>query len=144
MLVSYTPYIRVQKQPINPRMPLKRPCEIDTVEELYINGYHLEQYKQHNYKPEAYYLEGIKRDAGDIRCNTSMARLCLKNGESHKCVEYCDVAIKRFTMRNEHLTDTEAFYLKGLALEYLGKNKEAYDILYTNIFYQDPFISKKC
>ena len=130
VLVSYTPYVRGQKQPIDPRMPVKRPCEIDTVEELYINGYHLEQYKQHNYKPEAYYLEGIKRDAGDIRCNTSMARLCLKNGEFKKCVEYCDVAIKRLTMRNEHPTDTEAFYLKGLALEYLGKDKEAYDILY--------------
>ena len=130
VLVSYTPYVRGQKQPIDPRMPVKRPCEIDTVEELYINGYHLEQYKQHNYKPEAYYLEGIRRDAGDIRCNTSMARLSLKNGEFRKCIEYCDVAIKRLTLRNEHPTDTEAFYLKGLALEYLGKNKEAYDILY--------------
>ena len=130
ILVSYTPYVRGQKQPIDPRMPVKRPCEIDTVEELYINGYHLEQYKQHNYKPETYYLEGIKRDAGDIRCNTSMARLCLKNGEFEKCIKYCDVAIKRLTMRNEHPTDTEAFYLKGLALEYLGESKEAYDILY--------------
>jgi len=130
VLVSYIPYVRGQKQPIAPRKPVKRPCEIDTVEELYINGYHLEQYKQHNYKPEDYYLEGIKRDAGDIRCNTSMARICLKNGEFHKCIEYCDVAIKRLTMRNEHPTDTEAFYIKGLALEYLGNNKDAYDILY--------------
>lgn len=130
ILVSYTPYVRGQKQPIDPRKPVKRPCEIDTVEELYINGYHLEQYKQHNYKPETYYLEGIKRDAGDIRCNTSMARLCLKNGEFENCIKYCDVAIKRLTMRNEHPTDTEAFYLKGLALEYLGESKEAYDILY--------------
>ena len=130
MLVSYTPYVRGQKKPIDPRLPVKRPSEIETVEELYINGYHLEQYKQHNYKPEAYYLEGIRRDSGDIRCNTSMARLCLKNGEFQKCVDYCDVAIKRLTSRNEHPTDTEAFYLKGLALTYLGKDKEAYDILY--------------
>ena len=130
VLVSYKPYIRGQKKPIEPRMPVKRPSEIATVEELYINGYHLEQYKQHNYKPQDYYLEGIKRDAGDIRCNTSMARLCLKNGEFQKCVKYCDLAIKRLTMRNEHPTDTEAFYLKGLALEYLGQNKDAYDILY--------------
>ena len=130
VLVSYTPYVRGQKKPIDPRLPVKRPSEIETVEELYINGYHLEQYKQHNYKPEAYYLEGIRRDSGDIRCNTSMARLCLKNGEFQKCVDYCDVAIKRLTSRNEHPTDTEAFYLKGLALTYLNKDKEAYDILY--------------
>ncbi|MBQ8311429.1 MAG: DUF5107 domain-containing protein [Clostridia bacterium] len=129
-LISYTPYIRGQKQPIDVREPVKRPSEIATVEELYINGYHLEQYKQHNYRPESYYLEGIRRDAGDIRCNTSMGRLALKNGEFEKCVSYCDVAIKRLTMRNQHPTDTEAFYLKGLALTRLGRDKEAYDVLY--------------
>jgi len=129
-LISYTPYVRGQKQPIEVRTPVKRPSEIETVEELYINGYHLEQYKQHNYPAEDYYLEGIRRDSGDIRCNTSMARLCLRNGKFEECVKYCDVAIKRLTSRNQHPTDTESFYLKGLALTYLGKNKEAYDILY--------------
>ncbi len=129
-LVSYTPYVRGQKQPIDVREPVKRPSEIPTVEELYINGYHLEQYKQHNYRPEAYYLEGIKRDAGDIRCNTSMGRLALRNGEFEKCVDYCNVAIKRLTSRNQHPTDTEAFYLKGIALTYLGRDREAYDVLW--------------
>ena len=129
-LISYTPYQRGQKTPIDVRTPVKRPSEIKTVEELYINGYHLEQYKQHNYRPEDYYLEGIRRDEGDIRCNTSMGRLYLKNGEFEKCVEFCDVAIKRLTCRNQHPTDTEAFYLKGIALTYLGRDKEAYDVLY--------------
>ena len=129
-LVSYKTYKRGQKQPIDVREPVKRPCEIETVEELYINGYHLEQYKQHNYKPEDYYLEGLKRDAGDIRCNTSMARLCFKNGKFEECVKYCDVAIKRLTSRNQHPTDTEAFYLKGVALEFLGEYDDSYDILY--------------
>lgn len=130
VLISYTPYVRGQKQPIDVREPVLRPSEIGTVEELYINGYHLEQYKQHNYRPEDYYLEGIRRDAGDIRCNTSMGRLCLKNGRFEECVAYCDVAIKRLTSRNQHPTDTEAFYLKGLALTYLGEDKQAYDTLY--------------
>ncbi len=129
-LVSYKTYKRGQKQPIDVREPVKRPCEIETVEELYINGYHLEQYKQHNYKPEDYYLEGLKRDAGDIRCNTSMARLCFKNGKFEECVKYCDVAIKRLTSRNQHPTYTEAFYLKGVALEFLGEYDDSYDILY--------------
>lgn len=129
-LISYTPYQRGEKTPIDVREPVKRPSEIETVEELYINGYHLEQYKQHNYRPEDYYLEGIRRDNGDIRCNTSMGRLCLKNGEFEKCVAYCDVAIRRLTCRNQHPTDTEALYLKGIALTYLGRDKEAYDVLY--------------
>ncbi|MBO5903796.1 MAG: DUF5107 domain-containing protein [Clostridia bacterium] len=129
-LVSYKTYKRGQKQPIEVRQPVKRPSEYETVEELYINGYHLEQYKQHNYRPEDYYTEGLRRDAGDIRCNTSMARLALKNGKFGECVKYADKAIERLTSRNQHPTDTEAFYLKGIALQYLGQYKESYDILY--------------
>ncbi len=129
-LISYTPYKRGQKQPIKVRTPVKRPKEYKTVEELYINGFHLEQYKQHNYKAEDYYLEGLRRDEGDIRCNTSMARLSLKDGKFTDCVKYCGKAIERLCDRNEHPADTEAFYLKGIALEYLGKYDEAYDILY--------------
>lgn len=129
-LVGYTPYKRGQKQPIMVRKPVKRPCEYNTVEELYINGFHLEQYKQHNYKPEDYYLEGLRRDPGDIRCNTSMGRLALKNGRFAACVQYCDKAIERLCDRNEHPADTEAFYLKGVALTYLGAFDKAYDVLY--------------
>lgn len=129
-LVAYKPYKRGQKQPIKVRKPVKRPSEYKTVEELYINGFHLEQYKQHNYKPEDYYLEGLRRDSGDIRCNTSMARLSLKKGKFADCVKYCDSAIERLTDRNEHPTDTEAFYLKGVALEFLDEYDKAYDILY--------------
>ena len=129
-LVAYKPYKRGQKQPIKVRKPVKRPSEYKTVEELYINGFHLEQYKQHNYKPEDYYLEGLRRDSGDIRCNTSMARLSLKKGKFADCVKYCDSAIERLTDRNEHPTDTEAFYFKGVALEFLGEYDKAYDILY--------------
>lgn len=130
VLVSYKPYVRGQKQPIEVRKPVKRPSEYETVEELYINGFHLEQYKQHNYDPRPYYLEGLKRDPGDIRCNTSMGRLALKDGKFAECVSYCDKAIKRLTSRNQHPADTEAFYLKGLALKYLGEYDKAYDILY--------------
>lgn len=129
-LVSYKPYIRGQKAPIEVRKPVARPSEIATIEELYINGFHLEQYKQHNYDPRDYYLEALRRDSGDIRCNTSMGRLALKDGKFQACVDYCDVAIKRLTSRNEHPADTEAFYLKGLALCYLGQYDKAYDVLY--------------
>ena len=128
-LVAYRPYRRGQKQPIEPRQPVKRPGEYQTVEELYINGFHLEQYKQHNYRPEDYYLEGLKRDPGDIRCNTSMGRLALKNGQFEACIAYCDKAIARLTSRNQHPVDTEAIYLKGMALRYLGREQEACDVL---------------
>lgn len=128
-LVAYKTYVRGQKNPITPRRPVKRPQEIETVEELYINGLHLEQYKQHNYDARDYYMEGIKRDGGDIRCNTGMARISYRNGLFEDCVNYADTAIKRAQSRNMHPSDTEALYFKGIALKMLGKTKEAYDAL---------------
>jgi len=129
-LVSYKPYIRGQKEPIDVRLPVKRPSEIKNLEELYLNGLHLEQYKQHNYDPKDYYLEGIKRDKLDSRCNTGMARLSLKYGDFNSTIKYADNAIKRLTIRNMHPVDTESYYLKGIALKYLGKESEAYDELF--------------
>ena len=140
-LVSYKPYIRGQKQPIDVRRPVKRPSEIDNLEELYLNGLHLEQYKQHNYDPKDYYLEGLKRDEFDSRCNTGMARLCLKYGDFESAVMYTDKAIKRLTIRNMHPVDTESYYLKGLALKYLGDCKKAYDELFRatwSAYYKAP------
>ncbi len=128
-LVSYKTYVRGQKQPITPRQPVKRPCEIETVEELYVNGLHLEQYKQHNYDARDYYLEGIRRDADDIRCNTGMARISYRNGQFEDAVKYADVAIARAQSRNMHPADTECLYIKGIALKMLGKLKESYDTL---------------
>lgn len=130
VLVDYETYIRGQKTPIKPRKPVARPCELETVEELYINGLHLEQYKQHNYDACDYYKEGLKRDPQDIRCNTAMARYSLKNGRFEECIAYADAAIERLTARNQHPSDAEAFYLKGMALKYLLRLDEAYDNLY--------------
>ncbi len=130
VLVDYTPYVCRNKQPIDVREPVKRPSEIENPEELYINALHLEQYRQHNYDAKDYYLEGIKRDPGDSRCNTALSRLALHDGEFERCIAYADTAIKRLTLRNMHPNDTEALYNKGLALKHLGRLDEAYDILW--------------
>lgn len=129
-LVGYKTYIRGQKQPISPRKPVARPTEIGTIEELYINGLHLEQYKQHNYDARDYYLEGIRRDPSDARCNTGMARISFRNGQFDDCIRYADVAIARLTSRNMHPKDTEAMYLKGIAHKAKGEYQKAYDALY--------------
>ncbi len=128
-LVSYKTYKRGTKQPITPRQPVKRPCEIETIEELYVNGLHLEQYKQHNYDARDYYKEGLSRDSGDIRCNTGMARISYRNGQFEDALNYTNTAITRAQSRNMHPADTEVLYIKGIALKMLGKTKEAYDSL---------------
>ncbi|WP_343247918.1 DUF5107 domain-containing protein [Diplocloster hominis] len=129
-LVTYRFCPKGVREPICVRKPVLPADEINTVEELYINGLHLEQYKQHNYDARDYYLEGLRRDPGDIRCNTAMARLELKNGEFDACIRHCDQALERQTMRNQHPDDTQALYLKGLALLYQDKTDQAYGVFH--------------
>jgi len=129
-LVDYKYYARGNKKPITPRKPALPPKEIKTVEELFINGKHLEQYRHFAYKPEDYYNEALSRDPGDSRSNTAMAGIMLSRGLFEKAIEYADKAIERLTLRNDNPDDTEALYLKGIALRFLGKDDEAYNELY--------------
>ena len=76
-LVDFRPYERGTKKPIQPRKPALPPCELATNEELFLNGKHLEQYKHFAYEPTEYYLEALRRDPGDSRCNTAMGNVRL-------------------------------------------------------------------
>jgi len=50
------------------------PDEAASNDELYLIGEHLEQYRHPTRDPEAYWLEGIKRDPHDLRCNAGIGR----------------------------------------------------------------------
>ena len=50
------------------------------VEELYLTGLHIEQYRHATYRPDPYYLEALKRDAGDIRTNNAYGSLLMRRG----------------------------------------------------------------
>ena len=63
-----------------PAQAAKDPHEILTCEELYLTGLHIEQYRHATYLPDDYYLEGLKRDEGDIRLNTAYGMLLFRRG----------------------------------------------------------------
>lgn len=128
-LLSYQQPERGGKTPILPRLPALSPKEIDSTEMLFVNGLHLEQYKQHNFDPEAYYQEALSRDPLDIRCNTAMARISMSKGRFEDAVAYCEMAEKRLLARNTHPADAEACYLHGLALCGLHKFEDAEQFL---------------
>jgi tetratricopeptide (TPR) repeat protein len=130
VLVGHKPYVRGNKKPIAPRKPATPPAEIETIEELVLNGKHLVQYRHFAYEPTDYFKEALRRDPGDSRSNTEMGNYYLARGEFETAIEYYDRAIARLTIRNDNPADTEALYHKGLALRYLGRLDEAYDALY--------------
>ena len=134
ILVSYQTVKRGEKEPPLPRLPARKPEEIESVEELYLNGLHLEQYKHHTFEATDYYREALRRDDGDIRCNTAMGGILLRRGQYREAISYFDKAIKRLTSRNGNPKDVEAFYLKAVALRYLNRIEEAYDCFYRSVW----------
>lgn len=101
------------------------PEEIETLEELYLTGLHLHQYRHATRKPELYWQEALKRDPLDSRCNVALANWYLARGEYATAETHARNAIARLTARNPNPRDGEAHYVLGLALERQGRDDDA-------------------
>ena len=101
------------------------PEEIETVEELYLTGRHLHQYRHPTRSPLTYWREALRRDTGDIRSNLGVAEHEYHRGRYELALRHVRTAIERLTRRNTNPTDTEAYYLAGLVLRRLGQTDEA-------------------
>lgn len=106
------------------------PEETPTCEQLYLTGLHLEQYRHATYVATDYYLEALKRDPSDVRNNNAMGLWLLRRGKFAESEKYFNTAIETQLQRNPNPYDGEPRYNLGLALQYQGKNKEAYDAFY--------------
>ncbi len=119
----------------------KLPSEIDSIEELYLNGLHIEQYRHATYSPLDYYQEALKREPSDYRCNNAMGLWLLRRGKFAEAEPYFREAIKRVTQRNPNPYDGEALYNLGYLLLLQNRLDEAKEKLYKatwNAAWQDP------
>ena len=130
LMLSYCPRER-QIEPVpDPMPPAKPPREIMSVEELYLTGLHLEQYRHATYLPDDYYEEALRRDPGDSRTNNAYGLLLLRRGQYREAEARFRVAVARVTGRNPNPISGEAFLNLGLALLYQNRDAEAYDAFY--------------
>jgi len=130
ILVEYTPLKdEIEKIPA-PAEAALQPDEIMSVEELFLTGQHIEQYRHATYLPDDYYLEGLKRDKGDSRINNAYGLLLLRRGCFAEAEGYFNTAIKRITWKNPNPYNSEAYYNLGLSLYYQGKKDDAYDAFF--------------
>jgi tetratricopeptide (TPR) repeat protein len=106
------------------------PEETPTCEQLYLTGLHLEQYRHATYNATDYYLEALRRDPSDVRNNNAMGLWLLRRGKFVEAEQYLNTAIETQLQRNPNPYDGEPRYNLGLALQYQGKNKQAYDAFY--------------
>ncbi len=131
VLVSYTP---VENKPAG-KLPetVKRPPlpkDIATVEELYLEGSRILQFYNPTLNAMDYFEEALTRDPSDIRTNTAVGNIYLKNGDYKTARTYFCRAIKRLTKDYTRPSNCEPLYLEGLTLKALGMYDEAIDTLY--------------
>lgn len=130
LLLAYAPSAPKIDELPSPATALAEPSAISTVEELYLAATHLEQYRHATFEPDAYYLEGLKRDPGDIRCNTGYGMLLLRRGQFSESEVYFRAAVKRATWKNPNPYDSEPYFALGLSLYYQNRKPEAFDAFY--------------
>ncbi|MBW8326372.1 MAG: DUF5107 domain-containing protein [Prolixibacteraceae bacterium] len=114
--------------------PALLPAEIDSNEQLYLTGLHLEQYRHATYDPRDYYLEALCRDPKDSRCNNAMGLWLLRRGQFAKAETYFRKAIETLTQRNPNPIDGESYFNLGLTLGFLGRDDEAFDAFYKSVW----------
>lgn len=140
LLVSFRPESPIHKPVPEAAKPAKLPHEIESIEQLYLTGLHLEQYRHATFNPIDYYLEALRREPADVRCNNAMGLLLFRRGQFVKAETYFREAIKTLTQRNPNPYDGEPFFNLGLSLRFQGCNDEAYDAFYKavwNVAWQD-------
>lgn len=130
VLLDYLPEPPVPGELPTPASEPPLPKDVATVDELYLTGLHLEQYRHATWVPEAYWLEAVRRDPSDARSNTALGAWHFRRGEFEDAEEHLRAAIARLTFRNPNPHDGEPFYLLGLTLRELGRDDEAYDALF--------------
>nr|WP_245632019.1 DUF5107 domain-containing protein [Edaphobacter aggregans] len=106
------------------------PKDVDSMDELFLIGVHLEQYRHPTRSPEGYWQEALSRDSDDSRCNHMLGRWHLRRGEFEQAEHYLRTAIARLTRRNPNPYDGEPYYNLGLTLHYQERFAEAYDAFY--------------
>ncbi len=103
------------------------PEDVETADELYVTGLHLDQYRHATRSPEPYWREALRRDPGDMRCNNALGLWHFQRGEFETARSHFETAISRATSRNPNPRDGEPYYNLGLALRFLGREEEALD-----------------
>jgi hypothetical protein len=96
-LIAYQPEPRVQAAIPEPATEPPKPAQIAAVEELYLTGLHLEQYRHATRLPETYWTEGLQRDPENAQLNNAVGLLHLRKGELAEAEDHFERAVRRLT-----------------------------------------------
>lgn len=130
-LIGYRPVdkstlLRERQLATEPPMPE----EIESADELYLTGEHLDQYRHPTRYPELYWEACLQRDPLDARCNIALGRQKFSRADFAAAEQHFGNAISRLTFRHPNPETGEAHYYMGLAKRWLGEMDAAYGYFY--------------
>ena len=103
------------------------PQDTKTIDQLYLTGLHLEQYRHATWPALDYYEEALRRDPLDYRCNMQMGLWYLRRARFDKAEPYLQTAVKVLKKRNPNPYDGEPQFYLGVVNKFMGKIQSAYD-----------------
>jgi len=106
------------------------PRQIETNEELFLTGLHLDQYRHATRYPETYWRESLERDPKDVRANNALGLQYLRRGQFQEAEKHFRHAVERLTRWNPNPPDGEPCYNLGLALKFQHRLDESYAAFY--------------
>lgn len=117
-VITYRPEPVVGGEVPPPAAEPPQPEEMSSIDELYLTGLHLDQYRHVTRCPTRYWREALRRDLGDSRCNNALGLWHLRRGEWADAEACFRRTIARLTARNANPYDGEPLYHLGLCLRY--------------------------
>jgi tetratricopeptide (TPR) repeat protein len=130
ILVQYQEETHKEKPMPEAAKPAKIPSEYESVEQLYLTGLHLEQYRHATYNPMDYYTEALRRDENDVRSNNAVGLLLLRKGQFVEAESFFRKAIETLISRNPNPYEGEPYYNLGRCLQLQQRYDEAYSVFY--------------
>ena len=103
------------------------PQDTKTVDQLYLTGLHLEQYRHATWSALDYYEEALRRDPKDYRCNMQMGLWYLRRARFDKALGYLETAVQVQRKRNPNPYDGEALFYLGVVNKLMSQYGKAYN-----------------
>jgi tetratricopeptide (TPR) repeat protein len=130
VLVSYQPEMEVPKEMPPAAQAAKEPAEIKGIEQLFLTGLHIEQYRHATYKATDYYEEALRREPSDVRNNNALGLWHLKRGKFMLAEKHFAKALETLSRRNPNPYNGEPYFNLGLTQFMQGDFEKAFESFY--------------